>query len=106
MAPALAPPRHSGTLPPAHRLASVGGGGAPRLALTGCPQDAGCADRRRVLPPRLNASCRFGPAVAELHAWPNEGRGAALLFVTVTLLPCVAQTGKTLSRIGLHTTGG
>src|SRR5258705_6808550 len=78
MAPALAPPRHPGTLPHAHCLASVGGGGAPRLALTGCPQHAGCADRRRVLPPRLNASCRFGPAVAELHAWPNEGGRVAI----------------------------
>jgi hypothetical protein len=96
MAPTLTPPRHPGTLPHAHRLASVRGGGAPRLALTGCPQDARCADRRRVLPPRLNASCRFAPAVAELDAWPNEGRGpgAPMLFVTMTLLPCVAQRGR------------
>src|SRR5258705_10259958 len=105
MAPALAPPRHSGTLPPAHRLASVGGGGAPRLALTGCPQDAGCADRRRVLPPRLNASCRFGPTVAELDAWPNDGPGTAAIRHGDASALC-RPTGKTLSRIGLHTLGG
>src|SRR3981189_1289923 len=105
MAPALAPPRHPGTLPHAHRLASVGGGGAPRLALTGCPQDARCADRRRVLPPRLNPSRRFGPGWADIDAGPSEGRGDSVAIRHCDTSPLGRATGKTLSRIGLHTFG-
>lgn len=51
----------------------------------------GCADRLRTLPPRLNASCRPAPGVAQLDAWRNEAGPPLVdeLFVTVTLLPCV-----------------
>jgi hypothetical protein len=53
-------------------------------------------------------------AVAELHIPDHLADGAETTdqiariekFATVTLLPCVAPTGKTLSRIGLHTFGG
>lgn len=63
-------------------------------------------DRRRVLPPRLNASCRFAPAVAELDAWTNEGRGDPVAIRHCDASPLCRPTAKTLSRIGLHTFGG